>query len=309
MSEKYKIKNKRKNLFISFSGGESSAFMLLWIMSNIAHLYDEIVVIFANTGQENEETLIFVKRIEEHFCINVIWVESVVHPLLGDGTTHNVVDFETANRDGRIFEDVIKKYGIPNASYLHCTRELKTQAMYHYIKTIGWKNGDYNVAIGIRGDEIDRMDANYLEKGFIYPLIGMVPSTKPHINEFWAKQPFRLNLKGYQGNCKWCWKKTLRKHITIYRENPSFYDFPERMEKEHGLAGRNIDGTKRVFMRKHLSIDDFKIIATDSNIATADDDADVYPEPDLFGFELDVSQGCIESCEVDFDGYVEETHE
>ena len=49
-----------KKLSISFSGGKTSAYMTKWLMDNKKQDYDEIVVTFANTGQENEETLEFV---------------------------------------------------------------------------------------------------------------------------------------------------------------------------------------------------------------------------------------------------------
>ena len=300
----------KKNLFISFSGGETSAFMTIWILNNIRDQYNDVVVIFANTGQENEETLLFVQWVSDHFGIPVIWVEAVVNPEKRKGTTHKVVDFKTANRIGDPFEDVIKKYGIPNASYLHCTRELKQQPMYSYVKRVlEWKKGEFDVAIGIRGDEIDRMDAKYEEKNFIYPLISMIPASKPMVNEWWAKQPRRLRLKGYQGNCKWCWKKSLRKHLTIHSEHPEFYDFPERMEGLYGVSGHNVDGTKRVFMRKSLPIKDFRIIASDADFVKADDDAAVYPEDDLFGYELDIGQGCSESCDVQFEDFGDEVIE
>ena len=44
-----------KKLLISFSGGETSAYMTYQFLKN--NDYDEVVVIFANTGQENEESM------------------------------------------------------------------------------------------------------------------------------------------------------------------------------------------------------------------------------------------------------------
>lgn len=40
---------------ISFSGGETSAYMTQWMLKE--KLYDEYLVVFANTGQENEACL------------------------------------------------------------------------------------------------------------------------------------------------------------------------------------------------------------------------------------------------------------
>jgi hypothetical protein len=58
------------------------------------------------------------------------------------------------------------------------------------------------------------------------------PMTKPMINFWWDKQDFRLKLKGYEGNCKWCWKKSTNKLLTICIENPEYFDFPKRMEEK-----------------------------------------------------------------------------
>ena len=128
----------------------------------------------------------------------------------------------------------------------------------------------------------------------------MQPMTKPLINEFWSKQPFRLNLKGYQGNCKWCWKKSLRKHLTLITENPKQYDFPERMEREYGFAGARPKGEDRprVFFRQYRSVKDLREMAAAGGFMPATDDSVVYPEPDLFGYDLDSSYGCSESCDV-----------
>lgn len=283
-------------LFISFSGGETSAYMAQWLLTNKADHYDEIVCLFANTGQENEQTLEFVERCDKKFGLGVIWVEAVVHHGYRKGTTHKVVNFETANRDGYPFEEMIKKYGIPNQPHPHCTRELKLRPMRSYIRELGWKSSEYVTAIGIRADEIDRVNPKYKESNLIYPLVSDQPMTKPEINEWWDKQDFRLQLKGYEGNCKWCWKKSLRKHLTLLNEHPDWYDFPERMEKLYGHCGTNAQETARVFFRKNQSTQDLRILAKTMDFEPATDDSRQYSKQ----HELDLSYGCTESCEVDF---------
>ena len=68
-----------------------------------------------------------------------VWVEAVAHAERGIASTHRIVDFSTASRNGEPFEDVIKVYGIPNMNYLHCTRELKANAIRSYMRSIGWE--------------------------------------------------------------------------------------------------------------------------------------------------------------------------
>ena len=59
--------------------------------------------------------------------------------------------------------------------------------------------------------------------------------TKQKINYWWNNQPFRLKLKSYQGNCKWCWKKSFLKLHKIASENPDAFDFPIRMENKYSV--------------------------------------------------------------------------
>lgn len=284
------------DLVISFSGGETSAYMAKWLMDNKAHEYNRVFCVFANTGQENEATLEFVNKCDKEFGLDVHWIEAFVRHTKRRGTISQPVDFESASRNGEPFEHVIRKYGIPNQAYPHCTRELKLQPIKHFLKVHGIY--DYHMAIGIRADEIDRMQHDAKEKGLIYPLVKL-GITKPHVNLFWSQQSFRLKLKGYQGNCKWCWKKSMRKHLTLLNESPDIYDFPERMERLYGLSGHNVDGNKRVFFRNNMSTSELRELAKQP-FTPADDDSVVYPEPDLFGFNLDVAGGCSESCEVEF---------
>jgi hypothetical protein len=270
----------KDKLLVSFSGGETSGYMLWWILKNWSNKY-EIKVVFANTGQENEETLLFVKKCSEYFKVEVIWVEAVVNPENRKGTTHKVVNFETASRNGEPFEAVIAKYGIPNPATPHCNREMKLNAINSYMKSIGWKK--YYSAIGIRVDEFDRINAKRKERKLLYPLIFDKPMSKAKINQWWNLQPFRLELKGYQGNCKTCWKKSDAKLYTLINENKSQFDFFEQMENKYSSfvpesriklmteRGEEIP-TKTNFFRKNRSVADlvkeaenFKRIITDDS--------------------------------------------
>lgn len=296
LHEKILDKKQSDTLFISFSGGETSAFMTLWCMANMSKYYEKTVVIFSNTGQENQKTLDFVRNVSEYYKVDVIWLEAKVFHGQRKGTSFNVVDYESADTQGVVFEEVIKKYGIPNKAYPHCTRELKLAPMRSYLKDLGIK--DYDTCVGIRSDEFDRVSVKAKENKIIYPLISFIPTTKKDVNTFWRDQPFRLGLKGYEGNCKWCWKKSNRKHFTLMSDDPTIYDFPKLMEAKYGLAGHNLDGNRRVFFRGNLSTEDMFKLKEKSNYKRADDDSTTY------NCELDSSNGCEESCEVNFEDLV-----
>lgn len=286
-----------KKLVVSFSGGETSAYMCHLVQKEIRKSYSDVVFVFANTGQENEETLEFANKCDTEFGLNLVWLEAEVNQEKGEGTKHKVVTFENADRAGDVFEDVIKKYGIPGPPFPHCTRELKIRPIESYLKDIGLTKGSYDTAIGIRADEIDRVAHDYKSKNIIYPLAFMFPSSKADVNSFWEKMPFRLDLKGYQGNCKWCWKKSTRKLVQIMRENPDSFDFPEMMERKHPHAGMSNTDDPRRFFRGKMTVNDIRELSKNSNILPPLDDARFY-QMSLFSSDYDVGGGCSDGCEI-----------
>jgi hypothetical protein len=172
----------------------------------------------------------------------------------------------------------------------NCTRELKEYPIKSYIKSAGIKK--YKLAIGIRADEMDRLGKYW------YPLAEW-NITKPHVNFFWAKQPFRLNLKTYEGNCVWCWKKSLRKHLTLLNERPEFYEFPKEMEtKYENYDPRNSGATPMRFFRNYLSIEDLVGMAKNFKDFAKDESKNYNYQASIWdNYDLDVSNGCTESCE------------
>ena len=220
-----------KKLLISFSGGETSAYLAKWLLDNKSDIY-KMVFVFANTGDEEEETLKFIKKCAKEWKIKIIWVEAVVHHNERLSSSHKIVNFKTASRNREPFAEVIKKYGIPNQNFLHCNRELKLNPIKSYMKSIGWEN--YETAIGIRVDEFDRVNKNRKKLKLIYPFITDKPTTKQEISYWWSKQSFRLKLKSYNTNCRTCWKKSDKVLATIYKNNPEYFKFNEQMEKLYG---------------------------------------------------------------------------
>lgn len=278
----------KPKLLASFSGGRTSGVMTKWLLDNKADEYD-IKVVFANTGQEHERTLDFVHQCDREFGFGLTWVEADVDPRPGVGTAHRVVRYSTASRNGEPFEAVIRKYGIPNKKWPHCTRETKLNPIKSYLRSIGWD--DYYTAIGIRMDERRRVQ----ETGgrIIYPLIDWHPMDKQDVNAWWEEQSFNLDLYPHQGNCTWCWKKSLGKHIALIGESPEIFDFPRRMEREYGMAGAAPEGQqriKRVFFRGNRSTDD--LFALRAELAGPLGPLSQIP------LDFDADAGCSESCEV-----------
>ncbi len=172
--------------------------------------------IFANTGKEAEKTLEFVKNVDAHYSLNLVWIESDITQEKGVGVSYKVVDFETASRKGQPFFDMVQKFGIPNKQFPHCTRELKERPIKKWAdENIGAAN--YITAIGMRADERRRVKTSDSK---IYPLCTIWPTTEFMVRDFWARQSFDLGIKDYQGNCDLCWKKSRRKRLTLIAENP-----------------------------------------------------------------------------------------
>jgi len=295
-------KTMKKKLLISFSGGRTSAFMTQWIIKNLSDEY-EMIVVFANTGKERPETLDFVKRCDEYFNFNCVWIEAITNPKFGIGSRAKVVTYETASKNGEPFEQMIAKHGIPNVMNPNCTRELKRVALRAYCRSIGWKG--YYTAIGYRIDEIDRMAPDWQKQNHIYPLISNIPTKKNGINKFWRDMPFDLNLKTYEGNCDICFKKSDRKIMTLLKENPYLSEWWLQMEEKYNTyipIGRQKETLKPPinFFRQNRSL---KVLIEMSKLEfnLAKDESQFvafYEQLSLFDSDLDLSGGCSsESCE------------
>ncbi len=125
-------------VIVSFSGGRTSAYMSWWLTTKMSWLY-EFKFVYANTGQEHLKTLEFVDKVDKYLGLNLVWVEAVVHHNKRKSCTHKIVDYETADRSGTVFEEVIKKYGLPKMGWMHCTRELKINPIQSWMRAEGYK--------------------------------------------------------------------------------------------------------------------------------------------------------------------------
>jgi 3'-phosphoadenosine 5'-phosphosulfate sulfotransferase (PAPS reductase)/FAD synthetase len=280
-----------KKLLVSFSGGRTSGYMTKMLLDKYSDQY-EIKVVFANTGFENDATLQFVHDCDTYFGFNTVWVEAITNLGVGVGITHKIVTFETASRNAQPFESMIEKYGITNMQSPQCTRNLKRYPIEHYMKSIGWTKWDYELAIGIRIDEVRRVKDS-ADRQVVYPLVHWFPTDKQDVLDWWEDQVFDLQLLEHQGNCRTCWKKSFNKLIMLHNEDPSHFDFFERMEKQYPRVGAEFikydDALDRVFFRGRTSVKMLRAMA----IKSADEDRRAPQQLDLYA-----DGGCSESCEV-----------
>lgn len=238
---------------ISFSGGRTSAFMLYQILQ--AHggtLPDDVVVAFANTGKEREETLRFVHECGSRWGVRIHWLEwRDADPCFEE------VGFNSAARDGEPFAALIaKKQRLPNWKERWCTEFLKVKVMIAFARALGWQDGDYLEVIGLRDDEGDRILKGYENANFkwdrktkkqvprvpprrvTYPL-AKARVRKPDVMAFWAAQDFDLGLEPYEGNCDLCFLKGRGIRKRIIRDDPSraeWWAAQEAVERANGCG-------------------------------------------------------------------------
>lgn len=206
---------------ISFSGGRTSAFMLLQILN--AHggrLPDDIVVTFANTGKEREETLRFVHECSVQWQVPVHWLEwRDAEPCFEE------VGLNSASRKGEPFDAMIlKKKALPNGTQRFCTSTLKIEPMVAFMLSLGHAPGTYREVVGLRHDEGRRLLTMYANndrygRQCIAPL-SKAKITKLDIMEFWRLQPFNLALRSWEGNCDLCFNKGRAIRERICRDQP-----------------------------------------------------------------------------------------
>lgn len=223
MSGPYRIEGPA---LISFSGGRTSAFMLHEILRAYdGQLPPDVVVAFANTGKEREETLRFVHECGSRWGVEIHWLEWRPMP-----ERFAEVGLNSAARAGEPFEGLIALRGrLPNPLQRFCSRELKVEPIKAFCRSLGWER--WTNVIGLRHDEGLRVLKKLAENDngghrwkSVMPL-AKAKVTKADVMAFWSAQPFDLGLKAYEGNCDLCFLKSEGKLKAIIREQPGAADW------------------------------------------------------------------------------------
>lgn len=275
----------KKLLVSTFSGGRTSAFMGQFLNTYDKYKDYDKVFLFANTGKEKEQTLEFINKCDKEWGLNIVWIEAVINPERGKGTDFKVVDFETASRNGGPFEEMLKVYPMPNSFVSNCTRELKQVPMNKFVKSLGYN--DVVTAMGIRHDERHRMSNTAKEQGFVYPLVNDVKVDSKFIRNWWDSQPFDLQLKDYEGNCDLCFKKSLRKKLTLIKEDPKIANWWIKMEEKYGT-----EEYPRFNLKHKFTIDEL-VEKSKQPFRTVQDQHELSKKQEsLFDLEMDIETDC-----------------
>ena len=219
--------------FVNISGGRTSAYM--------AYLFKDkpVTFIFQNTGRERPETYDFLRDIEKNFGIKIIWLQyKDTKPFF------DIVDYETADRTGKPFEQLIeKRRAIPNKHKRFCTIEMKVKTSRRYIRSLGIK--EYNKVIGFRTDEIKRWERMEKDTGIsikehIYAPLIELGITAKEIAEFWKSQSFDLKLpilpngKTFGGNCMGCFWHSEYQNAMLCKSHPDAVEWLIKQEEKMG---------------------------------------------------------------------------
>lgn len=209
---------------INFSGGRTSAYMTKKLIDDGI---DNFLVMFQNTGKEHPGTLDFINECDKRWNLNVIWIEYRF------GNKFEIVNYETASRDGKPFNELIQyKNGfLPNVVTRYCTDQLKIQTQKRYLKSIGVKN--WIIYNGIRYDEPHRWSKMKNLPSFYDIELPLVKNktTKNDVLNFWKNQNFDLQIDDYLGNCDLCFLKGTNKLQYIANKYPNLFDWWIQHEK------------------------------------------------------------------------------
>lgn len=307
-------KIKKHTLILCFSSGHTSAFMTKTILEELkcepavrngiqCHInkYNRYVfVVFNNTSDEDEESLIFVKKCDDYYGFRSIWLQAKIENKKNVGPKAEIVCFETAARSGEVFEEFIIKHGLPQPGKRKCTQVLKTDNTASFMRQQGIKRSDSYQLVGIRIDEPHRHKWEDAKKNrVIWPLTTIYPTTKFEVNYFFNNiSPFRLKLKSFGGNCRRCQLKTDRKLMTMEVEVPGIFNSTKYLDKKYENYVPEDHTAKPPIKRYrgYKSIDDIIEDAHLGGFELAKDESinkAVYEsEP-----ELDEHEECGESCD------------
>lgn len=281
-----------KNIVCTVSAGYSSIMMAV----KIKEWYPDhnIIYVMANTSKEHPESLKFMHECDKHFNLNIVWLEAIFYER-GKGVGYKLVTYSDLKRDGEVFEQGIKKLGIPCKINKWCNRDLKMVPIRKYANSIFGRN-NYSIAVGMRADELDRVGKAYESNNTFYPLMDNGITTKDR-NKFWHYQPIKIGIPAYKGNCDICFEKSLRKNITVISEDFNVAIWWDYMEQEYSTLP--IDGKDSYnayaenggmyFYRENTSTAQLVDMANQSFKKATDEY--VY-ENDLFDAEGECGSGC-----------------
>ena len=284
---------------VSFSGGRTSAYLCKVMIDTFGR--ENVDFIYMDTGAEHPKTYGFIKRVNEHFNLNLTCLQGDFNQPVGEGHTYNVVDINELKHDpaNGVYGQLMKKYGVPTLASAWCTSRMKEETHDKYCDDKYGKE-NYITWIGIRADEPNRL--NIGKNPLLRYMAEITDFEKQDVIHWWSKMPFDLEIDEHLGNCVFCFKKGHSKIALAARDEPellaqwkeSINQASDRLsrekEKDGGLLEPYIEYIEKgVMYRNRKKVDD--VIAMFSMFDDNELRDTVYRNTKNSG-------GCSESCEV-----------
>lgn len=242
---------------VSFSGGRTSAYL--------AHIMrqrgPDTRFVFMDTGAEHPATYQFIRDAVKHWGIELVCLRVVVNTELGKGNGYRVVPLDEIGPDLTPWIEMLRKYGTPYVGGEFCTDRMKLGPFKKYCdEHIGGKA--YHTWIGIRADEPKRL----IQKPRTSYLADIDGIDKQGVIDWWANQPFDLQIPEHLGNCVFCIKKSIQKIALAVKDEPDLAaQFSRMLCAEYVRKMPNRKGTDLVMYRGKNTFDGIiKMFAGDS---------------------------------------------
>jgi hypothetical protein len=191
-------------------------------------LPDDIFVCFANTGKENEATLRFVHECSTRWGVRVHWLEFVTDlKSAGAAGRFEEVGYNSASRNGEPLDRLIarKQALFSTITGRWCTERCKVGVLHDFMEAQGLPRGSYTEVIGFRADEHDRVvelprRPRNADRSLRFPLSD-AGVRKGDVLDWWALQPFDLELERGLGNCDHCPFLQFKARVIRARRDPA----------------------------------------------------------------------------------------
>lgn len=267
---------------VSFSGGRTSAYLVHLMEQKRKSENLDVRYVFMDTGAEHPKTYEFIRKVVNHYGIDLVCLRAKVDPKKGVGISYQIINLDDCKHDLQPWKDVLAKYGTPYIHGAFCTRSMKTDPIEKFIAA-ELNNVKVHQWLGIRVDEPKRLREKH---GFSY-LASISDFEKEDVLKFWQEMPFNLDIPEWLGNCVFCIKKGVNKIALAAKQEPELVqEFMSALESNDVKNVERKHG-KLIMYRGHNSLT--SIIETHINHSEQDLIQAMRGKTD--------SGSCSESCE------------
>lgn len=198
---------------LSYGGGVNSSALLFYILKK---KYKIDLVIFSDTGEEEDTTYDAVKRLEK-IC-----------------EEKNIEFVTVQSKFGGLYDYYFKKKAVPSIMRRDCTSKFKIAPIRQYIRKRYGKQINFLMYIGIAFDEQKRVttsDVKYMT--YVYPFVDDKVSREENYNIL-----KRNNFVALKSGCKGCPFLKKKQWITMFKENRKEFNRWKLLEENNSAYPR-----------------------------------------------------------------------